>query len=122
VETGKLLRFNSDKGFGFIGPDAGGPDLFMHASDLDRSSDQNLLVPGETRLCFSRSSSVKGAKASRISIVEAEPREAEQDAGEPVMPTLEAWAALWAEASEAAFDAVMKRARAYGWVRSVLAA
>eukprot|EP00928_Gymnodinium_smaydae_P065364 TRINITY_DN48521_c0_g1_i1.p1 TRINITY_DN48521_c0_g1~~TRINITY_DN48521_c0_g1_i1.p1 ORF type:complete len:285 (+),score=62.86 TRINITY_DN48521_c0_g1_i1:74-856(+) len=34
TERGKMLRWNSEKGFGFIQPDSGGEDLFCHVSAL----------------------------------------------------------------------------------------
>ena len=36
-ETGTVKWYNATKGFGFIGPDRGGKDIFVHASALERA-------------------------------------------------------------------------------------
>jgi CspA family cold shock protein len=55
VKTGTVKWFNPGKGFGFIQPDSGGADAFVHISAVERAGINNLaegqrveyeLVPG----------------------------------------------------------------------------
>jgi CspA family cold shock protein len=42
VATGSVKWFNSQKGYGFIQPDDGSPDVFVHVSAVERSGLQGL--------------------------------------------------------------------------------
>ncbi len=42
METGTVKFYNDQKGFGFIAPDSGGKDVFVHATALERSGMQGL--------------------------------------------------------------------------------
>jgi CspA family cold shock protein len=47
MATGTVKWFNTTKGFGFIQPQDGGKDVFVHISAVERS-DLNSLVEGQT--------------------------------------------------------------------------
>jgi len=58
---GSVARYDADRGFGFITPDAGGPDLFVHVSVVSGEP----LVAGE-RVRFRIRQSDRGPQADAV--------------------------------------------------------
>ncbi|TAE28272.1 MAG: cold shock domain-containing protein [Cytophagales bacterium] len=44
AQTGKVKFYNESKGYGFIVPDAGGPEVFVHATGLIDQVNENDIV------------------------------------------------------------------------------
>lgn len=65
MSTGIVKWFNSEKGYGFIAPDDGGPDLFAHFSAIVGSGRRDL-VEGEA-VEFEVVPGQKGPQAGNIS-------------------------------------------------------
>jgi CspA family cold shock protein len=60
MATGKLKMWNAERGYGFIGDDAGGPDIFLHISALESAGiDPDNIKKGE-RLSFDVESTREG--------------------------------------------------------------
>jgi cold shock CspA family protein len=69
-QNGTLKFFNNDRGFGFITPESGGKDVFVHISAIERSGLQQL--PEGTKLSFETEDDRRGRgpQAVNLQIVE----------------------------------------------------
>ncbi|MBB1245126.1 cold shock domain-containing protein [Streptomyces durbertensis] len=64
---GKVIRFDAVRGYGFVAPDDGGEDVFIHVNDLD--VDKHLISTGAI-IEFDIEEGDRGPKASRARLVE----------------------------------------------------
>ena len=64
MATGTVKWFNDSKGFGFITPDDGGPDLFAHFSAIDMNGFKTLKEGQQVK--FEVTKGPKGDQASNI--------------------------------------------------------
>ena len=70
VKTQGLVKwFNANKGFGFIAPDEGGPDIFVHYSGINGSGFKKL--EENQRVEFIKETVEKGFQATDVTVLEA---------------------------------------------------
>lgn len=64
LRKGKVKFFSDEKGFGFIIPDDGGPDVFVHSTGIVAAS--QLLA--DQRVSFETGKSEKGNKTKAVNV------------------------------------------------------
>jgi len=64
MTIGTVKFFNSGKGFGFVAPEGGGKDVFVHVSAVEAAG-MSVLAEGQ-RISFDTQSDAKGAKAVNL--------------------------------------------------------
>lgn len=64
MATGTVSKFIDEKGYGFITPDDGGKDIFVHHTDIKMDGYKSL-SPGQ-RVKFDLAQEAKGPKASNV--------------------------------------------------------
>jgi cold shock protein len=79
MATGKVLQFDSGRGYGFVAADDGGEDIFLHASVFD--GDPSELIPG-IPLEFQIMAGDRGRKAFAVRFAESQPAAPEHPAGQ----------------------------------------
>ncbi|HMK96231.1 MAG TPA: cold-shock protein [Acidimicrobiales bacterium] len=67
MPTGTVKWFNASKGYGFITPDDGSPDLFAHSSAID-SPGHPELAEGQ-KVEYEAEQGQKGPQAKRVKVL-----------------------------------------------------
>lgn len=67
MATGTVKWFNSEKGFGFISQDDGGPDVFVHFSAITGNGYRNL--EENQKVQFETTQGPKGLQASNVAAI-----------------------------------------------------
>ncbi|MFC9251869.1 cold shock domain-containing protein [Amycolatopsis thailandensis] len=65
--TGKVIRYDELRGYGFVTPDSGDEDVFVHVNEL--TFDKRLLAAG-VRVQFTTEEGSRGLKASQVSLID----------------------------------------------------
>lgn len=79
MTTGTVKFFNENKGYGFIAPDEGGADAFVHISAVERSGMRTLRQ--DQRVSYELQEDRRG-KMAAVNIKSADSEPASDEAGE----------------------------------------
>lgn len=66
MAQGTVKWFNAEKGFGFIAPNEGGPDVFVHYSAIDASGFRSL--DEDQQVTYEVTQGPKGPQASNVQV------------------------------------------------------
>ena len=67
MAVGTVKRFNAEKGYGFITPDSGGKDLFVHASAI-QGEGRKSLTEGQ-KVEYEETAGQKGPQATNVRVL-----------------------------------------------------
>lgn len=63
---GTVKWFNSEKGFGFIAPDEGGDDLFVHFSQVNKTGHGRVELRDNQKVTYEVGQGQKGPQAENV--------------------------------------------------------
>jgi cold shock protein len=125
--TGRIVRFDDVRGYGFIAPDDGGEDVFVHANDL---RDEKNRYRAGLRVGFEVEDGDRGLKASDVHLLE-QPKKQRAADDEEILCDVLSYADFSLELTEGLLDAaptltaaqivqvrrrVMELVRSHNWV------
>lgn len=67
MQTGVVKRFNKIKGYGFIAPDNGGNEVFVHFSEVQKAGYKELKP--EQRVSYELEKGERGEYATKVTIL-----------------------------------------------------
>ena len=70
MATGRVIRFDEIKGYGFISPSDGGEDIFVHANEL---IDRGLRISAGSQVEFRVVEGDRGLKAYDVRVIDPQP-------------------------------------------------
>ena len=70
MATGIVKFFNRSKGYGFITPDDGGKDLFVHMSNIQSDSLRSDSLNDGDKVRFTVGTSDKGPQADDVEVID----------------------------------------------------